>query len=106
MSIPTGAAFAKALEAAGIISDLNSITRVVIDITGAECHLYVERVGDKKLLYAIKGPLGMMLADLAAEPEYVPEHAAYCDRRSAHQVPEECLNIHPVIEGDGMLWAA
>lgn len=71
MSIPTGAAFAKALEEAGVVSDLNSITRIVIDIqAGDAARVYVERIGDKRLLDAIKGPLGMMLADArTAEPE-------------------------------------
>ena len=214
MSIPTGVAFAKALEEAGVISDLDSITRIVIDIQpGDAAHVYVERIGEKRLLDAFKGPLGMMLAENAPEPapkgvrywvlvsrelldsrawaqaglrkielgawedrhqvrwvlfedpgaspkldgleveltfeqhgfdapritgrtpvmhgavqesgahlQYVaehapkhaadcalmlphaagecqPEHAADCDRRTAHQVPEECLHIHPAVDG-------
>ncbi len=66
MSIPTGAAFAKALEEAGVISDLNSITRIVIDIQpGDAARVYVERIGDKRLLGAFKGQLGHMLAENA-----------------------------------------
>lgn len=91
MSIPSGIAFAKALEEAGVISDLSSITRVVIDIQmGDTARVYVERIGDGRLLDAFKGPLGMMLAENAPEPEYVPEHAAGCDLRFGHKVPEEC----------------
>lgn len=67
MSIPTGRAFAKALEEAGVISDLNTVQRIVIDIDAVAAHVYVQRIGDKRLLDAISGPLGMMLAD--AEPE-------------------------------------
>lgn len=68
MSIPTGRAFAKALEEAGVISDLNSITRVIIDIQpGDVARVYVERVGDKRLLDAFSGPLGMMLPHAAAD---------------------------------------
>jgi hypothetical protein len=76
MSIPTGRAFAKALEEAGVISDLNSITRVIIDIQpGDAVRVYVERVGDNRLLDAISGPLGMMLAE--NEPEPAPKGVRY-----------------------------
>lgn len=91
MSIPTGRAFAKALEEAGVISDLNSITRVIIDIQpGDLVRVYVERVGENRLLDAFSGPLGMMLAEHAPEPEYAPEHAAGCALMLGHKVPDEC----------------
>ncbi|HEY5396209.1 MAG TPA: hypothetical protein VIL16_12510 [Trebonia sp.] len=72
MSIPTGRAFAKALEEAGVVTDLNTVQRIVIDINGWDAvHVYVERIGDSRLLDAFKGPLGMMLAENAPEPEPV-----------------------------------
>lgn len=93
MSIPTGAAFAKALEEAGVVSDLNSITRIVIDINGLEARVYVERVGDKRLLDAISGPLGMMLAE-ATPPEPVVHAAPFdgeqltpCCRKTPFDLP-------------------
>jgi len=95
MSIPTGVAFARALEKAGVISDLDSITRVVIDIQPDDtARVYVERIGDSRLLEAFKGPLGMMLAEHA-----LPGHAPGCDLRFAHQVPEGCPHVHPASEG-------
>lgn len=69
MSIPTGRAFAKALEEAGVVTDLNTIERIVIDVQASEpVHVYVQRFGDSRLLDAFKGPLGMMLAENAPEP--------------------------------------
>jgi hypothetical protein len=67
MSIPTGRAFAKALEEAGVVSDLNTVERIVIDIDSMMARVYVQRIGDKRLLGAFSGPLGMMLA--GTEPE-------------------------------------
>jgi hypothetical protein len=71
MSIPTGRQFAKALEEAGVISDLNTVQRIVIDVNGWDAvQVYVQRIGDSRLLDAFSGPLGMMLADArAAEPD-------------------------------------
>ena len=68
MSIPAGRAFAKALEEAGVVSDLNTIQRIVIDIDADMARVYVQRIGDKRLLDAISGPLGMMLADAGPKP--------------------------------------
>jgi hypothetical protein len=43
--------FAKALESAGVISDIDSILRVVIDIDPAKCvEIHIQRVGDERLL--------------------------------------------------------
>jgi hypothetical protein len=65
MSKPTGRAFAKALEEAGVVSDLDTVERIVIDIDATIARVYVQRIGDSRLLEAISGPLGMMLADVA-----------------------------------------
>ncbi len=47
----SGIHFAEALEKAGIISDLNTIARVIIDIkAGDVIRLHVERIGDQRLL--------------------------------------------------------
>jgi hypothetical protein len=43
--------FAKALEAAGVVSDIDSITRIVIDIDPAKLvEIHIQRAGDARLL--------------------------------------------------------
>jgi hypothetical protein len=57
----SGPQFAKALEAAGIISDLDSIERVIIDIrSGDLVRVHVQHAGDERLL---------SVAGMLAEPE-------------------------------------
>lgn len=68
MAIPAGRAFAKALEDAGVVSDLGTVQRIVIDIDATMCRIYVQRIGDKRLLDAFSGTLGMMLAETAPGP--------------------------------------
>lgn len=67
MSKPTGRMFAKALEEAGVVTDLNTVQRIVIDIDATLCRVYVQRIGDDKLLEAFGGQLGLMLAEAAPE---------------------------------------
>lgn len=65
MSILTGRAFAKALEEAGVVSDLNTIERIVIDVTASDLvRVYVQRTGDERLP-AVAGLLGAMMAGAA-----------------------------------------
>jgi hypothetical protein len=64
MSILTGREFAEALEKAGVVSDLNTIERIVIDVQAAEpVRIYVVRFGDERILPAA-GILGQLLADV------------------------------------------
>lgn len=89
MSKPTGRMFAKALEEAGVVTDLNTVERIVIDIDATLARVYVQRIGDDKLLDALAGQLGLMLAEAAA-PEPVV-HACPVDGEQAtpccRQVP-------------------
>ena len=46
-----GREFAKALEAAGVVSDLNTIERIVIDVRADDVvHVHVQRMGTERLL--------------------------------------------------------
>jgi hypothetical protein len=45
-----GREFAKALEAAGIVSDLDTIERIVIDVRPDRVDIHVQRAGTKRLL--------------------------------------------------------
>jgi hypothetical protein len=66
------AEFARALEAAGVISDLDSITRVVIDVNPGEVvTVYVERVGGPALK-DVTGLLGEMMRDGRAQNPEAP----------------------------------
>ena len=69
MAIPTGRTFAKALEEAGVITDINRVERIIIDVADAMApvRIYVQYIGDKKML-DVAGVLGLMLADVAPEP--------------------------------------
>ena len=59
----TGPEFFRALEAAGVISDLDSITRVIIDVRPGEMvQLYVQRVAGQPLK-EVAGLLGEMMRD-------------------------------------------
>lgn len=63
MSKPiAGREFAKALEAAGIVSDLNTIKRIVIDVRPDRVDIHVQRMGTERLL-----GLAPLLEPLAAE---------------------------------------
>jgi hypothetical protein len=65
MSVMTSVQFAKALEEAGVVTDLDSILRIVIDVNPAECvQIYVQRIGDRRLL-DVAGILGTMMAEAA-----------------------------------------
>ena len=47
----TGRQFAQALEAAGVVSDLSTIERIVIDVTASDfVKVYVKRIGDERLI--------------------------------------------------------
>jgi hypothetical protein len=47
----TGREFAQALEAAGVVSDLGTIERIVIDVRAAGAvHVHVQRIGTERLL--------------------------------------------------------
>ncbi|MGH6654063.1 MAG: hypothetical protein ACRDVE_02525 [Actinocrinis sp.] len=87
--------FAKALEAAGVVSDLNSIERIVIDVNPAEpVTVYVKRVAGPELKQ-VAGLLGAMMADGRAETAepaqaHAPKCAAGCDLMFGHQAPNEC----------------
>ena len=64
-----GREFAKALEAAGVVSDLNTIERIVIDVQAMQpVRIYVQRIGDEQLLPAA-GILGMLLAENDPKPD-------------------------------------
>lgn len=69
-SILPAVQFAKALEAAGVVDDLNSITRIVIDVDpGDMVKVYVERVAGPALK-DVAGLLGEMMRDgRAADPD-------------------------------------
>jgi hypothetical protein len=59
----TGPAFAKALADAGVVEDLDSIERIVIDVQAHDfVRVYVQRVGDERIAVAA-GILGTLLAD-------------------------------------------
>jgi hypothetical protein len=62
--------FARALEAAGVVSDLDSITRIVIDVGPRHVvRVYVERVAGPEL-DQVAGLLGEMMHDgRAADPD-------------------------------------
>ncbi len=45
-----GREFAKALEDAGVVSDLNTIKRILIDVTWDRVDIHVQRTGTKRLL--------------------------------------------------------
>lgn len=48
--LATGREFARALEAAGIVEDLNTIERIVIDVRAGDLiKLYIQRIGDERL---------------------------------------------------------
>lgn len=97
MAIPTGRTFAKALEEAGVITDINRVERIIIDVADAMApvRIYVQYIGDKKML-DVAGVLGTMIAEAAPEPEYVPEHAAGC----ALMLPHAAGDCRPA-EGGG-----
>ena len=57
-----GHEFAKALEAAGIVSDLDTIERIVIDVRWDRVDIHVKRIGTKRLL-----GLAPLLEPLVAE---------------------------------------
>ena len=51
MAIPSGRKFAKALEDAGIVSDLSTIERIVIDVRSDDAvRVHVQRIGDDRLI--------------------------------------------------------
>ena len=71
------AQFAKALEAAGVVSDLDSITRLVIDVNPAEgVTVYVQRVAGPELK-DIAGLLGEMMRDGCATNPEAPRGVRY-----------------------------
>jgi hypothetical protein len=69
-SILPAVQFARALEAAGVVTDLDSIQRIVIDVNPAELvTVYVQRVAGPELKEAA-GLLGEMMRDgRAANPD-------------------------------------
>lgn len=91
--------FARALEAAGVISDLDSITRIVIDVDPCDLvKVYVQRVAGPELKLPA-GLLGEMMRDgRAANPDLPrrPAHVPGCGLRFAHKVPEGCQPAGPV----------
>jgi hypothetical protein len=95
-SILPAVQFARALEAAGVVSDLGSITRIVIDVDPRDLvKVYVERVAGQELKQ-VAGLLGEMMRDGRAVQ---PEHEANCNLRYEHQAPRECLNAGPAYQG-------
>jgi hypothetical protein len=63
-----GEAFAKALADAGIIRDLDKVSRVVIDArAGHVVVLYVERYGDERLLKVAQSLDGIEVSSAPAE---------------------------------------
>jgi len=63
MAVISAVQFARALEEAGVVSDLNSITRIVIDVNPADVvKVYVERVAGKPMK-EVAGLLGEMMHD-------------------------------------------
>jgi hypothetical protein len=71
--LATGREFAKALEAAGIVTDLNTIERIVIDVPAHDLvRIHVQRVGDERL---------PSIAEMLAEP--------CCDLHGRNCEPEE-----------------
>lgn len=90
-SILPAVQFARALEAAGVVSDLDSVERIVIDINPAEVvTVYVKRVAGPELAQ-VAGLLGEMMRDGRA----TAAHSPGCDLRFAHQVPEDCQPVRP-----------
>jgi hypothetical protein len=95
------AEFARALEAAGVVSDLDSIERIVIDLDPHDVvKVYVQRIAGPEIKQ-VAGLLGEMMRDgRAVNPdaprEHTPKHAAGCDLMLGHQVPDEC---QPSTEG-------
>ena len=78
--------FAKALEEAGVISDLDTITRIVIDVDPANVvQVYVQRVAGPEL-EQVAGLLGEMMRDGRAAPGHVPG----CGLRLPHSAPDGC----------------
>jgi hypothetical protein len=65
--------FARALEAAGVVSELDSITRIVIDVDPRDLvKIYVERVAGPQLK-DVAGLLGEMMHDgRAVNPDSAP----------------------------------
>ena len=65
----TGRAFAQALGAAGIVTDLDSVERIVIDIRSDRLvEIHVVRIGDERLL---AGFADMLTMDAAGPDEAV-----------------------------------
>ena len=63
MTVMPAVQFAKALEAAGVISDLDSITRVIIDVDPRDAvKVYVQRIAGKQV-NEVAGLLGEMMRD-------------------------------------------
>ena len=51
MAIPSGRKFAKALADAGVVSDLDRIKRIVIDVRPDDVvRVHVQRIGDGRLI--------------------------------------------------------
>lgn len=52
MATVLGHVFAKALEDAGVVHDLNTVTRIVIDIRDAmkPVDIHIQRLGDERLI--------------------------------------------------------
>jgi hypothetical protein len=57
-----GREFAKALEAAGVVSDLDTIERIVIDVRWDRVDVHVKRIGTGRLL-GVAPLLPPLLAD-------------------------------------------
>lgn len=71
------AEFARALEAAGVISDLDSVTRVVIDLDPRDVvKVYVERVAGPEIK-GVAGLLGEMMRDGRAVDPDAPKGVRY-----------------------------
>lgn len=76
-SILPAVQFARALEAAGVVSDLNSITRIVIDVDPRDAvKVYVERVAGPALT-EVTGLLGEMMRDGRAVDPGAPKGVRY-----------------------------
>jgi hypothetical protein len=51
VAIPSGRVFAKALEEAGVVSDLDGIERIVIDVRPDDViRVHVQRIGDWRVI--------------------------------------------------------
>jgi hypothetical protein len=102
-----GQVFARALEAAGIIEDLDAIERIVIDVRGGEpVRLYVQRLGDDRLpsIAAILAGACCDMHNRSCEPPgdlccsacTEARHAGWVDERGAqrygHPIGEGCSN--------------